>query len=77
MCYYKEDIIVKEKLGDLLKQLRKEKKLTQEDLSRMAHISKAELINLEKNRTKPNVITLHKLSKALGYSYDKLFKATL
>lgn len=68
---------MKEQFGDLIKKIRKEKKLTQQDLSLKAHISKAELIHLEKNRVKPNAMTINKIAKALDYSYEKLFIATL
>ena len=58
--------------GELLKTLRKNKKMTQEELATASGITKVSICNLEKGKNKPQAKTIAKLSKALGCDYDYL-----
>ena len=49
-----------------LKELRLKAVLSQEDLGRKAGISPATVNRLERDKQKPNFITIRKLAKALG-----------
>lgn len=55
--------------------LRVSKKIKRCDLSRDSGVSLSQITNIEKGRIRyPQVITLAKLSKALGCEFEELFK---
>ncbi len=49
-----------------LKEIRIKACLSQEDLGKLAGISAATVNRLERNKQKPNFVTIRKLAKALG-----------
>lgn len=49
-----------------LKELRIKACLSQDDLGKLAGISAATVNRLERNKQKPNFVTIRKLAKALG-----------
>ena len=58
-------------LGDKIKTLRKQKNISQEQLAKMAGISRATLSKLENGYfTKISVATLDRILSILGYSID-------
>ncbi|WP_024787501.1 MULTISPECIES: helix-turn-helix domain-containing protein [unclassified Lebetimonas] len=58
-------------LGKIIKKLRKEKNLSQEELAKKANISRATLSKLENgNLTKISVATFDKILGILGYTID-------
>jgi HTH-type transcriptional regulator/antitoxin HipB len=58
-------------IGKIIKKLRKEKNLSQEELAKKANISRATLSKLEnENLTKISVATLDKILGILGYTID-------
>jgi transcriptional regulator with XRE-family HTH domain len=59
-------------LGFKIKTLRKQLKLTQEDLAKKASISRSYLADIERNRYNPSVDTLINISKSLGISLSEL-----
>lgn len=59
-------------LGLRIKTLRKELKLTQEDLAKKASISRSYLADIERNRYNPSVDTLINIAKGLGISLSDL-----
>jgi len=59
-------------LGDNLKQLRKEKGLTQGDLSELSGIKLAHISKLERSESDPKLSTIEKLIKALDCTADRL-----
>lgn len=63
-----------EQLGMRIRFLRKEKKLSQEDLALEANINKNYLSDLENGRRNPSFEILEKLAVALGISLSELFK---
>ncbi len=63
-----------EQLGMRIRFLRKEKKLSQEDLALEANINKNYLSDLENGRRNPSFEILEKLAVALGISLSDLFK---
>ena len=58
-------------LGNNIKKLRKEKKITQEQLSKMANISRATLSKLENgNIAQVSIVVLNDILNHLGYELD-------
>ncbi|MBO6087151.1 helix-turn-helix transcriptional regulator [bacterium] len=64
---------IKELLGKRIKELRKEKCLTQEQLAEIIGIEPNNLSRIEKGRNYPTPENLSKIAKALNVSVDKLF----
>lgn len=63
--------------GQMLRKLRKERKWTQEDLSKKIGISKIQICHLEKGHSIPSSSTLNKIVKVFGVDFDTLYDATL
>lgn len=59
-------------IGSKIKELRKENKLTQAELSLKANISRSYLADIERNRYNPSVDTLTNLAKGLGITLSEL-----
>lgn len=57
---------IKKLLGNKIKQIRKNKNLTQEELSELINIEVPSLSNIERGKFAPSIETLQKLSSALG-----------
>lgn len=65
--------IVPPKVGQEIQRLRNERKLTLEDLSRLAGVSKSMLSEIERNKANPTIAVIWRLTTALGISLDDLF----
>lgn len=61
-----------EQFGERLAKLRDGKKLTQEGLAKILHISKSSLAMYEINKREPNIDTLVKIARYFGVSLDYL-----
>jgi transcriptional regulator with XRE-family HTH domain len=61
-----------ENLGKTLKNVRSQKKLTLEQLSRMTGVSKAMLSQIEQGKVNPTVAVVIKVSQSLGVSVSEL-----
>jgi transcriptional regulator with XRE-family HTH domain len=59
--------------GDNLKSIRKQKRMTQRELSGLTGLSEAALSQFEKNKRQPNLKSLKLLCSALRLSYAELF----
>lgn len=62
------------KLGNNLKRIRTEKRITQGDIVRTLGVSRSFISNIENGKTNPTLSTISKLAKALGVSSDELLK---
>jgi len=62
------------KLGTLLKERRKEKKLFLTQLTAVSGVSTAHIARIERGERFPSVHTLRKLAGPLGFSETQLFK---
>ncbi len=63
------------KLGVMLQQRRESKGLTQEQLAKLAHMSRGYLAKLEAGHSKnPSLATLQRLAKALGVAVTELLE---
>ncbi|WP_316213772.1 MULTISPECIES: helix-turn-helix transcriptional regulator [unclassified Bradyrhizobium] len=61
-------------VGQNVKRIRLEKKLTQEQFSDMSGFSQQYLSGLESGRRNPTVVTLYEIAKALGVSHLDLLE---
>lgn len=61
-------------IGAAIKKLRQEKKLTLEELADLAHTSKPNLSNLERNAQGFSPVILSSLAKALGMKVSEIFQ---
>ncbi len=60
-------------LGERLRYLREQRKLTQAELAKMSKISQATIAHIEKQTKDPSVETLRKISEALDIHVATLF----
>lgn len=60
-------------LGDKIKQIRKDKKISQKDFAEILEIPVSTLANYENNHREPSIDTVYKISNALGISPLELF----
>ena len=68
----KNDKIV---IGERIKMIRQEKKISQDRLSKLADLSLNTIVNLETDKNaNPTVDTVLKISKALGVDINRLLK---
>lgn len=56
--------------GEFIKKARSQKGYTIKSFSEKTGITTVQIINIEKNRNKPNGITLNKIANALDLDYD-------
>lgn len=61
-------------LGDRIKELRKERKLTIKQLSELSGVSMPTICSVEKGKSKPRLPVLKKLSVALKCEFNELYK---
>lgn len=64
------------KVGEHIQRLRMARKLTLEDLSRSAGVSKSMLSEIERNKANPTIAVAWRLTNALGISLDQLFTSS-
>lgn len=60
-------------IGELIKEIRKEKGLTQKELAKKAHISEVSVVNYEKDKRRPQTDILIRILKALGVNGESLY----
>ena len=61
------------KIGKRIKKIRKQKKLSQDKLSKLADLSLNTIVNIEREKnTNPTVETLKKIANALNVTLDEL-----
>ncbi len=70
----KEMQLIYENIGKKIRFIRKEKKMTLEDLAFKINMDWSFLARIETGKTIASLETLYKISKALGISFDLLFK---
>ena len=65
---------ISKKIGQKIKLLRLEQKISQQDLAAACNFEKSNLARIESGRTNPTVGTLEKISQALNVPISKLFE---
>ncbi len=71
------DLSVLSQLGMRVAYLRKQKKMSQLDLSLMAKISSSYLCDLEKGRRNPSVLVLERIASSLDTTLEDLFRGII
>ena len=61
------------RVGEQIQRLRSERKMTLDDLSRAAGVSKSMLSEIEREKANPTIAVAWRLTNALGVSLDSLF----
>ena len=59
-------------LGQKMREARKNKELTQQELSDLSHVSVKQIANIEKGKMNPSYLILRALAKVLHISLDTL-----
>ncbi len=65
-------MLVMDGLGARLRELRRARAMTQEELAKAAGVSPSTIVDIERGHHEPQIRTLRKLSNALGVTPDKL-----
>jgi transcriptional regulator with XRE-family HTH domain len=65
---------LRDRVGSNIQRLRREKKLSQEELADRARIHQTYLSGVESGKRNPSVLVLDRISKALGVDAIDLFK---
>jgi transcriptional regulator with XRE-family HTH domain len=65
-------MLVMDGLGARLRELRRARALTQEELAQKAGVSPSTIVDIERGKHEPQIRTLRKLAKALETTPDKL-----
>lgn len=63
-------------LASNIKMLRERQGLTQEELARKVGVSQQAILNFEKDKNKPNIVTGVSIAKALGTTCEQLVGET-
>lgn len=63
------------RVGEQIQRLRAERKMTLDDLSRAAGVSKSMLSEIERDKANPTIAVAWRLTNALGVKLDSLFAA--
>ncbi|WP_184004578.1 MULTISPECIES: helix-turn-helix domain-containing protein [unclassified Paraburkholderia] len=63
------------RVGEQIQRLRAERRMTLDDLSRAAGVSKSMLSEIERDKANPTIAVAWRLTNALGVSLDSLFAA--
>lgn len=62
------------KLGQNLKKIRTQKKMSQGDMARTLGVDRGYISNIENGKKNPTLATIDKLAKVLGVSADELLR---
>ena len=62
-------------LGQKMREARKNKELTQQELSDLSHVSVKQIANIEKGKMNPSYLILRALAKVLHISLDTLYSS--
>ena len=65
---------IKTKLGNRIKSLRLEKKISQEKLAHLSDLDRTYMHSIEKGERNVSIITIEKISKALNIHIHELLK---
>src|ERR1700739_2297009 len=64
------------RVGEQIQRVRSERRMTLDDLSRAAGVSKSMLSEIERDKANPTIAVAWRLTNALGVSLDHLFTAS-
>ena len=61
------------KIQNLVKQYRKENKMTQREVAEKVRVTERTIISVEKGKYKPSIVLAYKLAKLFGTDIETLF----
>ena len=61
------------KIPNLVKQYRKENKMTQREVAEKVRVTERTIISVEKGKYKPSIVLAYKLAKLFGIDIETLF----
>ncbi|MFA6552753.1 MAG: helix-turn-helix transcriptional regulator [Candidatus Paceibacterota bacterium] len=64
--------IVSKKLGENMRRIREEKKMSQGDICRALDFDRSHVSNIENGKQNPTLDTIEKIAKALGVTVSQL-----
>ncbi|MGA8140023.1 MAG: helix-turn-helix transcriptional regulator [Desulfobaccales bacterium] len=67
--------LLKKKFGNRLREMRNEKRLSQEALAFACGLDRTYIGGIERGERNPSLINIHKIAEALGVSVKELFNA--
>jgi transcriptional regulator with XRE-family HTH domain len=70
------NLSIEESFGQVIRNLRKERKLSQEKLSDTSGLDRSFISHLERGRKQPSLVTIFQLAKALNVSPTFIIAAT-
>jgi putative transcriptional regulator len=56
-----------------IQELRREKRMTQEELASLCKVTRQTIISLENGRYNPSILLAHKIAKIFGLSIEQVF----
>ena len=62
-------------LGQKMRKARKNKELTQQELSDLSHVSVKQIANIEKGKMNPSYLILRALAKVLAHLFGHTYKS--
>ncbi|MDS0528501.1 helix-turn-helix transcriptional regulator [Clostridium sp. SHJSY1] len=60
-------------MKNIIKDLRKERKLTQEDLAKVCGVTRQTIISLENGKYNPSIFLAHKIASLFDTNIEKVF----
>ncbi len=66
---------IEKAFGEVIKELRKQKKLSQEDVAHESFLDRSFISLLETGRQQPSLVTIFQLSRALGVTASQIIAA--
>ena len=60
-------------IGEKIKEIRTSKNMLIKELAEKSGLSVASIINYEKGKFKPNIISIKRIAEALNYDFDELY----
>lgn len=60
-------------MKNIIKDLRKERKLTQEDLAKICGVTRQTIISLENGKYNPSIFLAHKIASLFDTNIEKVF----
>lgn len=68
---------IKDKIGNRIKELRHQRKLSQESLANIAEVDRTYMTSVENGRRNISVVTLEKIMTALDVTFTEFFNAEM
>jgi len=60
-------------MKNIIAELRKSRKITQEELAEQCEVSRQTIISLENGRYNPSILLAHKIARVFGLSIEEVF----